>query len=107
MSWNHGTQSHIYQQFQENPRLAMRFHGDQDWIWKTSKDRLKFWPDNWIQSYKWEIRNREELIMLHGQRQFKTVRDDVYPHQDCCIAVFHGDPNPAQVQDKFVKENWL
>ena len=106
MSWNHGTQSHIYRQFMEAPKIAMKLHGDQDWIWKTSKNIIKFWPEKWIQSYKWEIRSREELHMIHNQRLFKTVNNDVNPDKECCIAVFHGEPNPAQVQDKFVVDNW-
>ena len=80
--------------------------GDQDWIWKLAKDRMKFWPREWIMSYKWEIRNRDDLTVTQGGRQFKTVRHDVYPPPDCSIAVFHGEPNPQDVQDKFVVDNW-
>ena len=106
LAWTHGTQNHIYKQFKENPGNAQRLQGDQDWIWKLCKDRIQFWPKEWIMSYKWEIRSREELIVLNGKRQFKTVKDDVKIPKDCCIAVFHGDPNPCAVQDKFVVDNW-
>lgn len=107
MSWVHGTQNHIYTQFMNNPQTAMRMHGDQDWTWKCAKDRIKFWPENWIQSYKWEIRDRSELQVIQGVRQFVTQRDDVYVPGDCSIAVFHGSPNPELVKDKFVTENWV
>ena len=30
-------------------------HGDQDWIFAHIKNDFKFWPDEWIQSYKWEM----------------------------------------------------
>jgi hypothetical protein len=106
MAWNHGTQSHIWEEFKTNPNNAMRLHGDQDWIWKTSHNILKFFPDEWIQSYKWEIRSKQELTLIAGKRQFKETRHDVKPHPDCCIAVFHGDPNPADVRDQFVVDNW-
>jgi hypothetical protein len=106
LAWNSGTQGHIYKQFVDNPSLAMKLHGDQDWIWKTSKDRIKFWPDAWIQSYKWEIRSKEELVLVQGKRRFKTINNNINPNPDCCIAVFHGDPNPSEVQDQFVLENW-
>lgn len=106
MAWTHGTQSHIWNQFKNNPKDAMRLPGDQDWIWKTSKDRIKFWPKEWIQSYKWEIRSKEELVVLNGKRQFKEVRHDIVPHPECCVAVFHGDPNPCAVNDQFVIDNW-
>jgi hypothetical protein len=107
LAWNHGTQSHIYDQFKANPNQAQRLQGDQDWIWKLCQSQIKFWPKEWIMSYKWEIRSRDELMVSNSKRQFKTVRDDIQPHQDCCVAVFHGEPNPQDVKDKFVVDNWL
>jgi hypothetical protein len=106
LAWNHGSQSHIYEQFKQKPADAQRLQGDQDWIWKLCQNKIKFWPKEWIQSYKWEIRNREELAVLNGKRQFKTVKDNVVIHPECSVAVFHGDPNPCAVQDKFVIDNW-
>lgn len=106
MSWIHGSQTHIFSNFKKDPGSAQRMHGDQDWIWKNAKDRIKFWPEPWIRSYKWEIRDRSELQVINGVRQFKTKNDEVTPEADCSIAVFHGDPNPAMVTDKFVVENW-
>ena len=106
MSWIHGTQRHIYELFKQNVSAAQRMHGDQDWTWKCAKDRIKFWPEQWIQSYKWEIRDRSELHVFNGVRQFRTVNDEIRPNTECCIAVFHGDPNPAIVKDKFVVDNW-
>jgi hypothetical protein len=106
LAWTHGTQSHIYEQFKQKPADAQRLQGDQDWIWKLSKEKIKFWPKEWIMSYKWEIRSRDELSLVNGKRQFKTVRNDVRPPLDCSIAVFHGEPNPQDVQDKFVVDNW-
>lgn len=105
MCWQHGDHSHIYNQFMQDKQAAMRLHGDQDWIWKTAKSKIKFWPDAWIQSYKWEIRGREQLVARTGVRGFKTVSNQE-PPQDCCIAVFHGEPKPQDVQDRFVVDNW-
>ena len=106
LAWTHGTQSHIYEQFKQKPADAQRLQGDQDWIWQLSKEKIKFWPKEWIMSYKWEIRSRDELSVINGKRQFKTVRNDIRPPLDCSIAVFHGEPNPQDVQDKFVVDNW-
>jgi len=106
MAWNHGSQSHIWRDFKKNPAEAMKLPGDQDWIWKTSKDRIKFWPKEWIMSYKWEIRSREELTVQNGKRKFKNSVIDVTIHPDCCVTVFHGDPKPQDVTDKFVVDNW-
>jgi len=106
LAWNHGTVSHIWNDFQKNPAVAQRLHGDQDWIWQTSKQLIKFWPKEWIQSYKWEVRKREQLTVSNGKRQFKTVDHSVEVHPDCSVTVFHGDPKPQDVQDKFVVDNW-
>ena len=106
MSWVHGSQAYIYIKFKQNPQAAMRLHGDQDWTWKCAKTVIKFWPEQWIQSYKWEIRDRGELQVINGVRQFVEQKDDITIPSECCITVFHGDPNPAIVHDKFVVENW-
>ena len=106
LAWNHGTISDIYTKFRENPGQAQRLHGDQDWIFRCARDRLKFWPDEWIQSYKWEIRRKEDLTLIQGKRRFREINNHVMPNPDCSVAVFHGDPNPADVQDRFVVDNW-
>lgn len=106
MSWVHGTQSHVYQKFIENPNIAQRMHGDQDWTWHVAKDRIKFWPIEWIQSYKWEIRSREELTVRTGKQGFKFIAHNLQVNPHCSIAVFHGDPNPDAVPDPFVVDNW-
>lgn len=105
MSWMANSQSDIFYQFQKNPSYAMRLHGDQDWIYQCARDRIKYWPDQWIQSYKWEIRQRNEIDFRPGIKNFKTVRNPEIP-KHCCVAVFHGDPNPDIVKDPFVIDNW-
>ena len=105
MAWHHGTQQHIYRSFKQDMSTAMRLQGDQDYIWKLMKNKMTFWPESWIQSYKWEIRHRDELAMVHGKRNFKTISNSV-PGDDCCVTVFHGDPKPQDIKDPFVIENW-
>ena len=105
LSWIAGTQSDIFTIFTKQSTTALKLHGDQDWIYHIARNRIKYWPDPWIQSYKWEIRSRNEIDFSPGIRTFKEVRDPIIP-KDCCIAVFHGDPNPDKVKDKFVVDNW-
>lgn len=105
MSWNHGSQHHIYESFRLDTNTAMRLQGDQDYIWKVMKNQITFWPDTWIQSYKWEIRSRNDLIMTNGKRNFKTGSDKT-PNPECSVTVFHGDPKPQDVSDRYVVENW-
>ena len=106
LAWNHSSQSIIWDEFKKNPLEAQRLPGDQDWIWKLSKGHMKFWPRDWIQSYKWEIRSKEQLTMVNGRRVFKEVDHSIEVHPDCCVTVFHGDPKPEDVKDKFVVDNW-
>jgi hypothetical protein len=106
MSWVHGSQNHIWNDYKRDIASAQKLQGDQDWIWKTSSNRIKFWPDEWIQSYKWEIRSKNDLVVEHGKRKFKIIKDDTKIPPDCCVSVFHGDPKPQDIQDKFVIDNW-
>ena len=105
LSWQGGYHTDIFSRFKDNPTKAQKMHGDQDWIWSVAKSRIKFWPDSWIQSYKWEIRDRSEIVFTNGKRLFKNARDVVIP-KECSICVFHGEPNPDQVKDPFVVDNW-
>ena len=106
MAWTHGTQNHIWDKFKVNPQDAMRLQGDQDWIWRTSRDRIKFWPQEWIQSYKWEIRTRQDISIKNGRRMFREAKDDIVLPEGCCVTVFHGEPKPQDVQDKLIVDNW-
>ena len=64
-----------------------------------------FWPDEWIQSYKWEMRDRTYPDRINGVRNFKVKADPIV-HEQCNVAVFHGEPHPHQVEDDWVKDNW-
>lgn len=101
-----GQHSHVYDDFIYNPAQAKRLHGDQDWIFLQTKDKeFEFWPDNWIRSYKWEMRGKPDMTFIGGKRNFKTIGEPVI-QQDNCIAVFHGDPNPKECRDPWVVDNW-
>jgi hypothetical protein len=100
-----GKYNNLYQDFKINHAgIVRKFQGDQDWMYKTIKD-YTFWPDTWIQSYKWEMRGREHLGVVNGQRNFKTAG---IPKLDVenKIAVFHGHPNIHDCVDTWPKENW-
>ena len=105
MSWPSGLHPDIFTTFKTDPKKAQRLHGDQDWIWQVAKSRITFWPDRWILSYKWEVRDRSEILYSGIQRTFKSIRNALIP-RDCSICVFHGDPNPHDVKDPYVVDNW-
>jgi len=102
-----GQLNHVWTEFNKDPKKVIGSHfGDQDWLWTAAKNTAVLWPDSWIRSYKWEIRKDKQLTAgVKGQRRFINVESAV-PEQDCCIAVFHGDPNPHNCEDPWVKANW-
>jgi hypothetical protein len=105
MSWIAGQHSEIYTKFKSNPAEAMRLQGDQDWIYKVAKDKIKYWPEEWIQSYKWEVRNKSEITFKNGKRNFRDIKT-IVPQKNCGILVFHGDPKPEEVLDPIIVDNW-
>lgn len=108
--FNQNQFNHMYKHFYKNYNTIIRkFRGDQDYIWDFTKQKTpaKFFPDEWIKSWKWEIRSNKEWAPggTVGNRTFKTI-ENVVPPKDCCITVFHGDPNPSNCKDPFVVDNW-
>jgi len=102
-----GQLDHVWSRFIEDPQKVIRSHfGDQDWLYTVAKDTAKCWPDEWIRSWKWEIRNDRALQSgPKGSRKFHKI-EDVVPPSECCICVFHGDPNPHNCDDPWVRNNW-
>ena len=91
-------------------QVQSRFFGDQDWLYDASTKAGMpgtLFPDNWVRSWKWEIRHSKEFEpgRAKGNRIFKTI-EHVEPPKECVITVFHGDPNPHNCQDPWVVRNW-
>ena len=61
----------------------------------------------WIRSWKWEIRRTKNFKPggIRGNRVLEQI-ENVTPPPECCICVFHGDPNPHRCRDPWVVENW-
>ena len=107
--FNSNQLTHLWESFKSNNiSIQHKYHGDQDWLYDATKDKpAKLFPDEWIMSWKWEVRKSKEL-MPGGQRgnRILKVTESVTPNDNCCICVFHGDPNPHNCNDPWVKENW-
>ena len=101
-----GQHQHVYKNFMNNPvQNSRKFHGDQDWLYDQVKDNFVFWPDEWLQSYKWEMRNKPAMTRIDGVRNFSAPGvPEIAP--DTAVAVFHGEPNPDNCVDPWCKENW-
>lgn len=106
--FRHGQLSHVWETFEQNPNYYIRkFFGDQDLLYDITKGTASLYPDSWILSWKWEVRKNKEFKPggIKGNKQFKTI-EDVAPRPECCVTVFHGDPNPHNCQDPWVVDNW-
>jgi len=102
-----GNHSNVYTDFIKQPSSIVRkYHGDQDWIRASITNSYAFWPDEWIQSYKWEMRGKPRMDRgVRGQRDFITPGHPTLL-TNTSVAVFHGDPNPHICKDPWVVDNW-
>jgi hypothetical protein len=101
-----GDKKFVYENFMTDPlRNSRKFHGDQDWIYSQIRRDYEFFPDEWAQSYKWEMRGRPQMIRLNGIRNFSGKGVPTVDPEGS-IAVFHGEPNPHQCADDWVVDNW-
>jgi len=101
-----GSQYNAWAEFEKNAMNHMRrFPGDQDFMYRMIKNDYAFFPDSWIQSYKWEMRGRDTLTVTAGGRNFKTPGKPKIL-KDTSIAVFHGLPNIPDAVDDWPKEHW-
>lgn len=100
-----GSLPHVWDNLANNWRQSTTMHGDQDWIFRQIKSNYKFWPEEWIQSYKWEIRSRTDIIIENNKRKFKDIITPKIKN-DTAILVFHGDPKPEEVKDPIIVDNW-
>ena len=85
--------------YNDRPNLLRRFPGDQNLISDFIKDSpgCESFPDSWTQSYKWYDRS--------GTRYSKSAM--TYAHNgESLVSVFHGQPNPHQSEQEWVKNAW-
>ena len=83
----------------DKSNLLRRFPGDQNLISDFIKKEpgCESFPDSWTQSYKWYDRK--------GNRYSK--QDMTYEHNgESLVTVFHGQPNPHESEQDWVKNAW-
>jgi len=90
----------IWHKFMSNrPEYLRKFAGDQNLISDFIKGTpgCDSFPDSWTQSYKWFDRK--------GNRYSR--RDMTYEHNgESWVTVFHGQPNPHESEQEWVKNAW-
>ena len=90
----------IWHKFMSNrPEYLRQYPGDQNLISALIKNTpgCDSFPDSWTQSYKWYDRS--------GTRYSK--QDWTYAHNgESLVSVFHGQPNPHESEQEWVKNAW-
>jgi len=90
----------IWHKFMSNrPEYLRKFAGDQNLISDFIKNSpgCGSFPDSWTQSYKWYDRS--------GTRYSR--QDMKYDHNgESLVSVFHGQPNPHESEQEWIKNNW-
>lgn len=105
LKWPAGEYSDIWERFVSD-YSALNYHrGDQDWIWHLHSSSIKFFPDDWIRSYKWEIRSRSELNGFGPNTTFKSISNP-YVSPNTSVLAFHGFPSLSDVKDPIIVDNW-
>jgi hypothetical protein len=98
--------SKYYTEFYKHlQKYTRRYKGDQDFMYAVIRD-FEFWPDEWIQSYKWEMRGRQHLKLINGKRNFVQPGKPNIQKQTS-VAVFHGEPNMQECVDEWPHTNWF
>ena len=85
--------------YKDRPNLLRRFPGDQNLIsdFLLNTPGCVSFPDSWTQSYKWYYRS--------GTRYSRSAM--TYEHNgESLVTVFHGQPNPHQSEQEWVKSAW-
>lgn len=107
MKWPAKTYTNVWSDFKrDHVSIMKKFRGDQDWIWHLCRDELYFFPEQWIQSYKWQIRDRNELEKTRKGLRFSKSRNPTIP-PDTSVLAFHGTPDVADVNDPVIVKNWV
>lgn len=100
-----GDHSDVWTLLVESPAQIKKFRGDQDWIWHIKQKHIVFYPDDWIRSYKWEIRDKRDLLKTAQGYRFNAPADPRIP-DDTAVLAFHGEPSLEHTMDPVIVENW-
>jgi len=79
-----------------------KFRGDQDYFDECLKDKVR-WPKKWAMSWKWEVYNGG-MVASNSNKYYES---DTKINNDTSILVFHGKPDPHDVDEQLIKVHWI
>lgn len=86
MLWRAGECTELYTDFKKV--VCSTLHGDQCWIWRRLDGRIREFPAEYVRSYKYDCRQAG------------------LPPAGAAVIVFHGEPNPHQCGEPWVRREW-
>lgn len=106
MKWPVNQYHEIYDEWFENYMVVCRQNqGDQNYITKHVKGKHIWWPRTWAMSYKWEL--LDGGVKRAGMPlEYKRPDTGLTIPDDCSVIVFHGKPNPCEVEDSIILQHW-
>lgn len=96
---------YVWSDFKRAPESFMnRLHGDQNYIDRQiPKETKRFFNEQFVKSYKWECIDGG---WDNDKRRYKTPGTGTVIPDQTSILVFHGRPNPEEIDDKVIKKFW-
>jgi hypothetical protein len=104
--FNRSDYYHLYEEYIENHEdIISSNKGDQDWL--GNQIEPAYWPKEWIQSFKLDLMKYPQYISKKNPNTFKYfLMANPQPHKNASIAVFHGKPNPHEIEHVWCKTHW-
>jgi len=87
MKWHTNNTPELFKSYIDNFAKNKKYAGDQDFITDNISNPV-FWPEDWVQSFK-----------------INKCFDEI--PEKSKIIVFHGKPNPHEINYGWVKHNWV
>lgn len=116
---------YVWTEYKNNKeKIENLYHGDQDYFRAITIDQnnqAQFYPDSWLKSWRWDIKEFVPCYdSCYDEHNYCKLKDKEYTwsrrnknlpvlerkHQDCCIAIFHGEIKPHEETDAWVIDNW-
>lgn len=81
-----------------------RLHGDQNFIWRQiPPDTQRYFNELQVKSYKWECLDGG---WDNDRRVYRAPGTGTVIPKETSVLIFHGKPNPNEVNDKVIKKFW-
>jgi hypothetical protein len=99
---------HLYDNYMNDyENIIKTYKGDQDWL--ADQITPTYWPKEWIQSFKLDmLKYPGYYIPKRNPKSSKyIVKAQPNIHKDASIAVFHGKPNPHEIENEWCKKHWI